>query len=77
MYRVFYRLFGVIMYAIINKRTKKWVYGTWWQDGRRVQRTSSERLLTYERREDAELDFHCRRCGRDYQIVQVKVEVIT
>lgn len=62
------------MYAIINERTGKWVYGTDFE--RHTQRTSYERALLFESLEDAELEFKRRRCGKDYKIVECRLEVM-
>lgn len=64
------------MYAIRNKRTHKWMYGTWRQDGRVVQRTSEEAARLYETYDSAELDFRIRKCGKSYEIVPVRLEVL-
>ena len=64
------------MWAIRNKRTHKWMYGTWWQDGRVVQRTSEEAARLYETYESAEHDFRMRKCGKSYEIVPVRLEVL-
>lgn len=61
------------MYAIRNKRTKKWVYGTDYRYSPRRQRTSFDRALTYENYDRAKLDFIGRQCGKDYEIVTVVI----
>lgn len=63
-----------MMYAIRNKRTRKWVYGTWYQDGRVIQRTSDDRMLIFETEQDARDEYRYRRCGKCYEIVPVRVE---
>lgn len=65
-----------MIYAIRNKRTKKWLFGTWWQDGRVIQRTSHEKVLTFDDYEDAKHELRTRRCGKDYEIVPVRIEQI-
>lgn len=64
------------MYAIINKRTKKWLYGTWWQNGRIVQRTSEDNAKLFEWHFEAETEFKRRCCGKDYKIVPVRLEIL-
>lgn len=65
------------MWAIQNRRTKKWVYGTNWdRDGKPVQRTSFDRVLTWEDYQDAAIEFRRRRCGIDYRIVPIKIEEV-
>ena len=69
------------MFAIINKRTKKFVSGT---DRRQFypktntfkQITSLDRALTYEYKEYAEMDIKSRRMSKDYEVVEVKLTVI-
>ena len=61
------------MYAIRNKKTKKWVYGTDFRYPIGRQRTSFDRALTYKDFDDAKLDFMCRRCGKNYEIVPVVI----
>lgn len=69
------------MYAIINKKTKKFVYGT---DYRRVyknrvcaQRTSFNRALTYDDKIIADLNRRSRHMSKDYIIVEVELKVIS
>ena len=62
------------MYAIRNKRTKKWLYGTWHQDGRIVQRTSYDCAMIFNDDDTAQLEFEIRQCGKDYEIVPVRLE---
>lgn len=61
------------MYAIRNKNTHKWVYGTDYRYKPRHQRTSLGRALTYEDRAEAEMDYKHRQCGKDYEIVKVEM----
>lgn len=64
------------MYAIQNVKTGKFVYGTDYRYFPRRQRTSFNRMLTYEDLEDAQSDFLHRQCGKDYKIAVLKtVEV--
>lgn len=64
------------MYAIQNVKTGKFVYGTDYRYSPRRQRTSFNRMLTYEDLEDAQSDFLHRKCGKDYKIAVLKtVEV--
>ena len=64
---------GRRMYAIRNRKTKKWVYGTDYRYSPRRQRTSFDRALTYEDYDHAKLDFMSRQCGKDYEIVPVVI----
>ena len=64
------------MYAIMNIKTGKFVYGT---DFRRCsnigtynQRTSKNKMLTYADLEEVERAFKTRGCGNDYRIVVLK-----
>lgn len=61
------------MYAIRNRKTKKWVYGTDYRYSPRRQRTSFDRALTYEDYDHAKLAFVCRQCGKDYEVVPVVI----
>ena len=61
------------MYAIRNRKTKKWVYGTDYRYSPRRQRTSLNRALTYEDFDHAKFDFKHRQCGKDYEIVSVVI----
>lgn len=68
------------MYAIQNIKTGKFVYGTDYRYGRPSkkfnQRTSKNKMLTYEDYYEAVEDFRHRGCGKDYRIVVLKtVEV--
>ena len=59
------------MYAIRNRRTKKWVYGTDYRYSPHRQRTSFDCALTYDDYEQAQLDYRHRQCGKDYEIISV------
>lgn len=60
-------------FAIKNKRTSKYVYGTDYRHFPPTQRTSTDKMLLYDSREDAEMDFRHRRCGKDYIVIAVIV----
>ena len=62
------------MYAIRNKRTGKWLYGSWHQDGRIIQRTSEDNAMIFKSFEDAKFEFIARQCGKSYEIVPVRLE---
>ena len=66
------------MYAIRNKRTRKWLYGTdrSYADGKPRQRTSDFRAMLWEHYEDALLEFRLRGCGKDYEVVPVRLEAL-
>lgn len=61
------------MYAIRNRRTKKWVYGTDYRYSPSRQRTSFDRALTYADYDHVKFDFKHRQCGKDYEIVPVVI----
>lgn len=68
------------MYAIQNIKSKKFVFGTDYRyfnkAGKHSQRTSRNKMLTYDDFYSAAMDFRMRKCGRDYRIVVLKkVEV--
>lgn len=64
------------MYAIQNIKTKKFVFGTdyrYFNKARKHnQRTSRNKMLTYDDFESAAMDFRTRKCGRNYRIVVLK-----
>ena len=64
------------MWAIRNKRTRKWVYGTDRRYWPRHQRTSEDKALIFENKEDARYEMKHRQCGKDYEVVPVRLEVI-
>lgn len=64
------------MYAIINKRTGKYLYGTDFRYFPAHQRTSYDRAALFEDLEMAEYHFKQRHCGKDYKIVAVRLEVL-
>jgi hypothetical protein len=66
----------VVMYAIQNVKTGNFVCGTDYRYHPHHQRTSSHSAILYETRYFAEVDFRCRGCGKDYQIVPVKLVVV-
>lgn len=69
------------MYAIINSKTNKFVYGT---DKRNLhpitktwkQCTSFDRALTYDYKEYAESELKFRRMSKIYKVVEVKIVII-
>lgn len=63
------------MYAIINKRTKKWVFGTDFNYYPHRQRTSFDNVAIYSDLREAQFRFEWRGCGRDYKIVEVEVKI--
>ncbi len=67
------------MYAIMNIKTGKFVYGTDYTrhnykviDRTYNQRTSLNKMLTYADLEEAESALKMRGCGKDYRIVVLK-----
>ncbi len=64
------------MYAIRNKRTGKWLYGTDFRHYPYTQRTSFEQAMTWEMYEAAFSEFKSRMCGKDYEIIPVRIEEI-
>lgn len=73
------------MYAIRNRKTKKWVYGTDFRmkhprmkkreiSGKNFsheQKTSFNKALIFGDLIEAQVEFEYRACGRDYEIVEV------
>ena len=64
------------MWAIRNKRTRKWVYGTDYRHYPPTQRTSEDKALILETAEEAEAEMRYRRCGKSYEAVPVRLEVL-
>lgn len=64
------------MHAIRNKITGQWVYGTDYRYNPPHQRISNRQAQTFENLDEAEHQFQIRRCGRDYEIVEVELKVI-
>lgn len=63
------------MYAIQEINTGKFLYGTNFTKSPKVQRTSFDRMLTYETLEDARLEMLLRECNSDFAIVGIDVIV--
>ncbi len=61
------------MYAIRNKRTKKWLFGTDRRYSPWHQQTSENRAMVFEDFDHAKSEFMFRRCGKAYEIVPVKM----
>lgn len=60
------------MYAIQNMKTGKFLYGTDYRYNPRHQRTSFEKMKTYDKYFFAECDFLSRGCSKDYRIVELE-----
>ena len=64
------------MYAILNTKTNKFVYGTDKSNGWPFyQRESSEQMITYSDPEIAKIDFRRRGCGDEYKIAKVSINI--
>ena len=77
------------MYAIQNKKTKKWVYATDFRmkhprmrkreiSGKNYsheQKTSFNKALLFGDLIEAQVEFEYRACGRQYEIVEVQLVV--
>lgn len=63
-------------YAISNKRTGRWIYGTDYRYSPPHQRTSKDKALLFDDYKIANLAFEIRRCSKEYEIVPVKLVVI-
>ena len=65
------------MFAIKNKRTGEWVFGTNWRCSPPRQRLHPEQAVTYRTRGLAESDFKNRECHEStYKIVAVELREI-
>ena len=65
------------MWAIRNKRTRKWVYGTDYRYSPCRQLTCEDRALIYRTEAEAQAEFAFRDCGKNYEIVPVRLEALT
>lgn len=64
------------MYAIRNKRTRKWLYGTDFRHYPYTQITSFEQARTWDTYEEACSEFNHRMCGKCYEVVPVRIEAL-
>lgn len=64
------------MWAIRNKRTKRFVYGTDYRYWPFHQRTSDTKTLIFANETEARWEYRHRRCGKEYEIVPVRIEVL-
>ncbi|HFI0791122.1 TPA: hypothetical protein ACGO62_001129 [Streptococcus suis] len=60
----------------MNRKTKLFVYGTDFRYSPPHQLTGLQQALTFSDRKEAEIAFENRRCGKDYTIVKVKMEIM-
>lgn len=60
------------MFAIINTRSERWLYGTDFRYHPPHQRTSKNQMLTFEDKETAKFEFKRRQCNKDYRIAVLK-----
>jgi hypothetical protein len=60
----------------MNKRTKKWLYGTDKRNCKFKQLTSHDKVLTFSSMREANHNFEHRECGKNYEIVQIEVKII-
>lgn len=65
-----------MMFAIRNKRSKRWLYGTDFRYHPPHQRTDTDRVMIFPTWEIARLETIWRSCGKDYEIVAVKIEEV-
>lgn len=61
-------------YAIRHKRSGKWVYGTDYRYHPYHQKTSHDKAILFDSYESAHSAYRFRLCGKDYEIVAVKIE---
>lgn len=64
------------MWAIRNKRTKRFVYGSDYRYHPVHQRTSDTKVLIFANEIEALWEYRHRRCGKEYEIVPVRIEVL-
>ena len=63
------------MFAIINTRTNKWMYGTDFRFTPARQRTSTDKAMLFSTMEEAQYEFSRRKCGKAYKIVAVTLSI--
>lgn len=64
------------MYAIRNKKTGRWLYGTDYRYNPPHQRTSDDMAIIFENKEIARYALRARRCGKCYEVVPVRLEAL-
>lgn len=64
------------MYAIINKATGEWVFGTDYNYSPPKQRLSREHAVLFSDKEQAFFSFKKRRCNKKYEVVEVDLVVL-
>lgn len=64
------------MYAIRNKKTGRWITGTDYRYSPPHQITSDDMAIIYANEELARFALRARRCGKCYEVVPVRLEVI-
>lgn len=60
------------MYAIRNKITGQWLYGTDFREYPYKQRISNSMVCIFRNKEYAEYQFKKRDCNKDYEIVEIE-----
>lgn len=63
------------MFAIRNKKTNKWVWGTDYRYDPPHQRTDIDKALTFNSEESAKDALLNRRCGKEYEVVEVEIKI--
>lgn len=61
------------MWAIRNKKTMRWLYGTDYHHWPNRQRTSSSRAMIFCSKGQASFELKARGCGKDYEVVRVEL----
>lgn len=65
-----------MMWAIRNKRTRKWLCGTDHRYSPAHQRTSKDNAMIFDSYELAQAEIRWRQCGRDYEAVPIRIEEV-
>ena len=63
------------MFAIVNKKTKRFVYSTDYTGETSKQKTSADIAKTYLTYKDAKNDFNRRKCNKNYAICVIESPV--
>jgi len=63
------------MYAIINTKTKKFVYDTDFSKKTPMQKSSSNMILLFDTKKEAEKAYKTRQCGKTYKICEINFTI--
>lgn len=64
------------MFAIVNKKTSEFIYGTDFNHNPHLQRTAKNQALLFAYGFQVEFEFQHRQCSEDYKIVTVVLNIL-